>query len=120
MLNAGFESDSRRRASSGAPLRGATEQPLGPQQQDRKQESEGDGVAHGRADVGDRKHLGKAEKKTAEQSAANIAHAAEDHHRNAFMQHRLSHAGIDGITVKRDQYPGNAAEQRSDQRGGAK
>ena len=77
---------------SRAALLGFAEQALGPKQKDREQQAESDCIAHGRADISHGKNLSEAEKKTAEQGAADIPHPTEDHDRDPLVQHRLSHA----------------------------
>ena len=70
-------------------------------------------VAHGGSDVSDRKNFSAAEKKTAQQSTADISHATQYHHCNTLVQHGLSHSGKHRVAVKRDENSGNSTEHRS-------
>src|SRR5258707_2048628 len=85
------QNPSHQSAISGLSFEDLAEQSGRSEQQNQEQQSERYGVAEIAGNIGYRQHFGKAQKQAADECAADVAHAAQDNHGNAFMQHWLAH-----------------------------
>ena len=82
-----------------------------PHEQDEQEKAEDGDIDEVGAEIADREDLGEADDQAADDRAPDVAHAADDHGRDAFEPDGLAHERVHLAIIEREQHAGERGKQ---------